>query len=855
MTDPAFDDRRAAPDIGSVPGGALPSRPAQVGISDSDYVVPLSRARRPDDSPDAVPAPTPLPTSRGCYFGYPSGSAPLDGYTIKRGIGVGGFGEVYFAVSEAGKEVALKRILRNVDIELRGVKQCLNLKHVHLVSLFDIRQDQHGQTWVVMEHVAGECLKDKLDRNPHGLPQDEVDFWTLGIGLGTAYLHDRGIVHRDLKPGNIFLDEGVVKIGDYGLSKFIARSQRVDQTQSVGTFHYMAPEIGKGEYGREVDIYALGVMLFEMTTGTLPFLGETSQEIALKHLTATADLSPVPERYRAAVERCLRKNPAERFSRVEELLDSLDLPSGPGVAAFSWIRRRDTEEADSRPTDRGEEPLIAEPVRDEPFVRGPSRVAQVLQEVEDGIALGDVHEAPEKPGAALVPAIRKDRSAGNPFRDGWSSIGEIPQPSSQAGRSLSTTGAGSASPAALVIERHDPQEPIAAAVRKQWRKLADWWISSRMSAPAKVLLLIAAVTVVLLNSQWLVPLLVCVGIVYFPYYAGRAVWLAVSGNYDRLDVRESDASEPPIDEGFSVIEAKASAGATISARRSSRPGDGKGGEKKPEGKLPLEKRSGDKAAQKKEAARSLGSWALVALGFSALPQSRYVRQHLDRLPASARATELFASLLMASAVVAALSLLGLAVGGRATIRDVDTAAFYLWLTITAGFASWTLVALGKLWETRPEEPMVRRIASALVGTATGAVSFATATYLDVPLTDELGLTLMPALLGEPKPGVGASAFGISSFLAFFCGAFLVPHWWRQVDPQRKTRLALMSVIGCVLWTALLHVLVPFAQPWGLLAVGIVAIAVQLSAPWISPASRTRIRAKAKTAVLRRHPAV
>lgn len=851
MTDPAFDDRRAAPDLGSVPGEALPSRPAQVAISDSDYVVPLSRARRSDDAPDAVPAPTPLPTSRGCYFGYPSGSTPLEGYTIKRGIGVGGFGEVYFAVSDAGKEVALKRILRNVDIELRGVKQCLNLKHVHLVSLFDIRQDAHGQVWVVMEHVAGECLKDKLDRNPHGLPHDEVNFWTLGIGLGTAYLHDRGIVHRDLKPGNIFLDEGVVKIGDYGLSKFIARSQRVDQTQSVGTFHYMAPEISKGEYGREVDIYALGVMLFEMTTGTLPFLGETSQEIALKHLTATADLSPVPERYRSTVERCLRKDPAERFGRVEELLDSLDLPSGPGVAAFSWIRRRDTEEGDDRPTDRAEPPI---PI--EPSLGRPSRAAEILLEVDDGIAFGDVREAPEKATADAEPAIRRDRHPGNPFRDGWSSLGEFPQPSSQAAASLLKSAPASLvpAPASLVIERHDPQEPIAAAVRKQWRRLADWWISSRMSAPAKVLLLIAAVTVVLLNSQWLLPLLVCVGIVYFPYYAGRAVWLAVSGNYDRLDVRE-DASEPPLGEGFSVIEAKAPANSPVTARRSSRSVDGKGAEKIAEGKLPPEKRPSDKPAPKKEAAKSFGAWTLVSLGFAAQSQSRSVRQHLERLPASARATELFASLLMASAVVASLSLLALAVGGRATIRDVDTAAFYLWLTITAGFASWTLVSLGKHWETRPEEPMVRRIASALVGTATGAVSFATATYLDVPLTDELRATLMPAILGETTPGVGANAFGISSFLAFFCGAFLVPHWWRQVDPQRKTRLALMSVIGCILWAALLHLLVPFAQPWGLLAVGIVAIAVQLSAPWISPAARTRIRAKAKTAILRRHPAV
>ena len=95
------------------------------------------------------------PGSGGMRFAYASGSRPLEGYTIKRGIGVGGFGEVYFALSDAGKEVALKRIQRNLDIELRGVRQCLNLKHVNLVALFDIKYDAEGQAWVVMEYVCG----------------------------------------------------------------------------------------------------------------------------------------------------------------------------------------------------------------------------------------------------------------------------------------------------------------------------------------------------------------------------------------------------------------------------------------------------------------------------------------------------------------------------------------------------------------------------------------------------------------------------------------------------------------------------------------------------------------------------
>ena len=109
-----------------------------------------------------------------------------------------------------------------------------------------------------------------------------------------AYLHDHGIVHRDLKPGNIFSDEGTVKIGDYGLAKFISCSRRSGQTESVGTVHYMAPEIANGRYGREIDTYALGIILFEMLTGHVPFEGESIGEVLMKHLTAEPDLTRSP---------------------------------------------------------------------------------------------------------------------------------------------------------------------------------------------------------------------------------------------------------------------------------------------------------------------------------------------------------------------------------------------------------------------------------------------------------------------------------------------------------------------------------------------------------------------------------
>jgi serine/threonine protein kinase len=265
------------------------------------------------------------PRVEAMKFTRASGSRPLEGYTIKRGIGSGGFGTVYFATSDAGKEVALKHIERNLDVELRGVSQCLNLKHPNLVSLFNIQYDEHGDGWVIMEYVGGESLKDVIDVHPQGMPDELVRSWLSGIAAGTAYLHDHGIVHRDLKPGNIFLDEGLVKIGDYGLSKFISVSRRSGQTASVGTFHYMAPEIGKGIYGKEIDIYALGVLLYEMLTGSVPFNGETSQEIIMKHLTDEPDLNPLPEPYKRVITKALAKDPVSRYSTVSEMVTPLGI--------------------------------------------------------------------------------------------------------------------------------------------------------------------------------------------------------------------------------------------------------------------------------------------------------------------------------------------------------------------------------------------------------------------------------------------------------------------------------------------------------------------------------------------------
>jgi serine/threonine protein kinase len=274
-------------------------------------------------------------------YTYASGAKPLDGYTIKRGIGKGGFGEVYFAVSDGGKEVALKLIRGDGAIELRGIAHCLNLKHPNLVGLYDLRTDGAGNQWVVMEYVAGEPLHNTLLKHPKGLPVELTRQWFQSLARAVGYLHDHGIVHRDLKPANIFVEDGLLKVGDYGLCKTISSSAPA-QTQSVGTVHYMAPEISTGNYGKGIDIYACGILLYEMLSGRVPFDGESAGEILMKHLTSTPDLSGLPFEFVPIVSKALAKNPAQRYASMAEMaqaVDALNAPPPPPPSGFAGAPR------------------------------------------------------------------------------------------------------------------------------------------------------------------------------------------------------------------------------------------------------------------------------------------------------------------------------------------------------------------------------------------------------------------------------------------------------------------------------------------------------------------------------------
>ena len=182
-------------------------------------------------------------------FTYSSGQRPLEGFTLKRGIGRGGFGEVYFAVSDGGKEVALKLVRGDTQIELRGVAQCLNLKHPNLVNLYDLRDRQPGRS------LGGHGVHCRRAAQRRPRPASDTACrasWSANGSsawlVPSAYLHDHGIVHRDLKPANIFLENGTVKVGDYGLSKCDRQqpAHRPDAQRRHRSLH------GSGDFDRQL---------------------------------------------------------------------------------------------------------------------------------------------------------------------------------------------------------------------------------------------------------------------------------------------------------------------------------------------------------------------------------------------------------------------------------------------------------------------------------------------------------------------------------------------------------------------------------------------------------------------------
>jgi serine/threonine-protein kinase len=211
-------------------------------------------------------------------------------YHLLRKLGEGGMGQVYLARQEVmGREVAIKFVVDRaasipefVERFEREVRVCASLNHAHIIKVFDYNKARNRAAgYLVMEYLKGGSLTD-LIRKKNPLPLDIVTRLLEQIASALDYAHGKGIIHRDLKPLNVLLDEGGnAYISDFGLAKLKSASTLTQTGTAMGTPYYMPPEEWKGKpaLDHRADIYSLGVILFEMLTGCVPFDAESSASI------------------------------------------------------------------------------------------------------------------------------------------------------------------------------------------------------------------------------------------------------------------------------------------------------------------------------------------------------------------------------------------------------------------------------------------------------------------------------------------------------------------------------------------------------------------------------------------------
>jgi beta-lactam-binding protein with PASTA domain len=271
-------------------------------------------------------------------------------YRIIRKLGSGGMANVYLAEDEElGRRVAIK-ILNDhhasddqfVERFRREAKNAAGLSHPNIVSIYD-RGQAEGTYYIAMEYLEGRSLKERIVADG-ALPLGDAIEVTRQILRALGFAHRRGIVHRDIKPHNVLLvqdgsgDERF-KVTDFGISRTTA-SQMTEAGSIVGTAQYLSPEQARGApVDQRSDVYSVGVVLYELLTGRLPFTGETPLEIAMKHLSevpkAPSELRPeISADLDMIVLRALAKDPADRYDSAEEMERELALvAAGGGVTA------------------------------------------------------------------------------------------------------------------------------------------------------------------------------------------------------------------------------------------------------------------------------------------------------------------------------------------------------------------------------------------------------------------------------------------------------------------------------------------------------------------------------------------
>jgi beta-lactam-binding protein with PASTA domain len=272
-------------------------------------------------------------------------------YVIKRKLGSGGMADVYLAEDqELGRRVALKLLddrhasdEQFVERFRREAQSAAGLNHPSIVSIFD-RGQAEGTYYIAMEFLDGRTLKELLIRNgPTPIPI-AIDYARQILGA-LSFAHRNGIVHRDIKPHNIIVrPDGRLKVTDFGIARSGA-SQMTEAGSIVGTAQYLSPEQARGApVDPRSDLYSLGIVLYEMLTGKVPFTGDTPVEIAMKHLSQVPEppsklRSDVPHDLDAVVMRALAKDPDQRYGSAEEM--DADLARVARGVAVS----RETEEA------------------------------------------------------------------------------------------------------------------------------------------------------------------------------------------------------------------------------------------------------------------------------------------------------------------------------------------------------------------------------------------------------------------------------------------------------------------------------------------------------------------------------
>ena len=262
----------------------------------------------------------------------------LDGrYEIQEIIGVGGMANVYKAKDLLENRTVAVKILREEFLDNEElVRRFKNeskaiglLSHPNIVKVYDVNFSDTVQ-YIVMEFIDGITLKEYIDRAKPLSWKDTVHF-TVQILRALQHAHDRGIVHRDIKPQNIMLlADGSIKVMDFGIARFSRSETRTITDKTIGSVHYISPEQAKGDItDAKADLYSVGIMMYEMLTGRLPFDSDSAVSIAIKQISDNArrprDIVPdIPEALEEITLKAMAKNPTMRYQSASQMLRDID---------------------------------------------------------------------------------------------------------------------------------------------------------------------------------------------------------------------------------------------------------------------------------------------------------------------------------------------------------------------------------------------------------------------------------------------------------------------------------------------------------------------------------------------------